>query len=50
MEQELSEYDDRVVEDYEDDLGYMERHHGGPDIIDSMKPTFYFNVKSGASE
>jgi len=40
-----------LVEDYDEDMmGYRDNKGIGPDIIDSMKPAFYFNTKQGDSE
>lgn len=48
LEGELSDYgDENEVEDYDDDMEEpWSKPNEGPDIIDSMKPAFYFNVKS----
>ena len=40
------------VEDYDEDIHepWPIKKGNGPDIIDSMKPTFYFNVKNKQEE
>ena len=54
LEEELSDYADDLgaVEDYEEDMddGWPLKRAGGPDIIDSMKPAFYFNAKQEEGE
>ncbi len=48
LEDEMGNYIDDMgeVEDYDEDLHEpWPSKKTGPDIIDAMKPTFYFNVK-----